>query len=48
MFAGNRGVGYGLEIPTKYIFYGNEIAIQWAKKTLDGVDGNEKKKVSRC
>ena len=42
----NRGVGYGLEIPAKYIFcvfYGNEKAIQWAKRTLDAVDGNVKK-----
>ena len=44
----NRGVGYGLEIPAEYIFYGNEKAIQWAKRALDGVDGNVKKKVSRC
>ena len=28
----NRGVGYGLEIPAEYIFYGNEKDIQWAKK----------------
>ena len=35
----NRGVGYGLEIRTEYIFYGNEKAIQWAKTTLNGVDG---------
>ena len=40
----NRGVGYGLEIPSRYIFYGNEKVIQWAKRTLDGVDGNVKKK----
>ena len=41
----NRGVGYGLETPAEYIFYGNEKAIQWAKRTLDGVNGNVKKKV---
>ena len=41
----NRGVGYGLEIPAKYIFYGNEKAIQWAKRTLDAVYGNVKKKL---
>ena len=40
----NRGVGYGVEIPTEYILDGNEKAIQWAKRTLDGVDGNVKKK----
>ena len=38
------GVTYGLEIPAEYIFYGNEKVIQWAKRTLDGVDGNFKKK----
>ena len=36
----NRGVGYGLEIPTEYIFYGNGKAIQWAKRTSDGVEMN--------
>ena len=40
-----RGVGYGLEIPAEYIFYGNEKPIRWAKRTLDGVDGNVKKKL---
>ena len=39
----NCGVGYGLKIPAEYIFYDNEKAIQWAKRTLDGVDGNVKK-----
>ena len=43
-----RRVGYGLEIPAEYIFYDNEKAIQWTKRTLDGVDGNVKKKVLRC
>ena len=42
----NRGAGCGPEIPAKYIFYGNERAIQWAKRTLDVVDGNAK--VLRC
>ena len=41
----DRGVGYGLEIPVEYKFYCNEEAIQWAKRTLDGVDGNVKKRV---
>ena len=40
----NRGAGYGLEIPAEYIFYGNEKAIQWAKRILDGIDGNVKEK----
>ena len=44
----NRGVGYGLEIPAEYMFYSNEKAIQWTKRTSDGVDGNVKKKVLRC
>ena len=42
----NRGVGYGLEIPAERIFYGK--AIQWANRTLEGVDGNVKKNVLRC
>ena len=40
----NRGVGYRLEIPAEYIFYGNEKAIHWAKRALDDADGNLKKK----
>ena len=36
----NLGAGCGPEIPAKYIFYGNERAIQLAKRTLDVVDGN--------
>ena len=39
----NRGVGYGLKIPVEYIFYGDGKTIQWAKRTLDGVNGNVKK-----
>ena len=44
----NRGVGHGLEIPAQYIFHGNEKAIQWAKRTLDAINGSVKKKVLRC
>ena len=40
----NRGVEYGPENAGEYVFYGNEKAIQWAKKTLEGADGNVKKK----
>ena len=40
----NHGVAYGIEIPAEYIFYGNEKAFQWAKRTLECVDGNVKKK----
>ena len=36
----NRGVGYGLELPTEYIFYGNGKVFQCAKKTSDGVEMN--------
>ena len=43
----NRGVGYGLENAREYVFYCNEKAIQWAKKTLEGADGNVKKML-RC
>ena len=43
----NHRVGYGPEIPAEYLFYGNEKAIQWANRTLDGVDGNVKK-ILRC
>ena len=32
----DRGVGYGLQIPAEYIFYGNE-------RTLGGVDGDKEK-----
>ena len=40
----NRGVGYGLEFSAECIFDGSEKAVQWAKRTLDGVDRNVKKK----
>ena len=41
----NRGVWYGLlQVPAEYIFYRNENAIQWAKRSLDGIDGDVKKK----
>ena len=44
----NRGVGYGLEFSAEFIFDGSEKAVQWAKRTLEGVDRNVKKKVLRC
>ena len=40
----NFGVGYGLKVPAQYVFYGNEKAMQWAKRKLNGVNGNVKKK----
>ena len=43
----NRGVGYGLEIPAEYIFYGNEKAIHWAKRMCRW-ECQKKKKVLRC
>ena len=36
----NRGTGYELEIAAEYIFYGNEKAVQWEKRTLDVVNGD--------
>ena len=36
----NAGTFHAVE----YIFHGNEKAIQWAKRTLDGVGGNVKEK----
>ena len=44
----NLGAGYGPEIPAEYLFKGNEKAIQWAKRTLDDVDGNVKEKALWC
>ena len=38
----NGGVKYGLEIPAEYVFYGNDKAIQLAKRTLDSADGGKK------
>ena len=42
----NRKVGYRLETSAEYIyvFYVSEKTIQWAKRTLDAVNGNVKKK----
>ena len=44
----NCGAGYGLEIPFEYVFNGNEMALQWAKKKLDIIDENVNKNVGRC
>ena len=43
----NRGVEYGLEIPAEYLFYGNEKAIQYIRRTLNGVNENMTKKSFR-
>ena len=40
----NREVGYELEIPAEYLICGNKKGIQWAKRTLDGVDAKMKKR----
>ena len=40
----NRKVGYGLETPAEYKFCGIEKTIKWSKRTLNGVNGNVKKK----
>lgn len=42
------GTGYGLEIPTEYIFYVNEKIIHSAKRTLDGADNDVNEKLLRC
>ena len=42
-----RGAGWGLKIPVKYVFHGNEKALQWAKKILDNIYVNINKKVGR-
>ena len=44
----NRGSRHVLEIPDEYIFYGNEKAIQWTKRTLDAIGGDVKENVLRC
>ena len=31
----NKGAGYGLEIPVKYIFYGHQKAIDWIEKVIE-------------
>lgn len=41
------GVGFRLKIPAEFKFIVNEKVIQVAKRKLDGVDGNVKKKVLR-
>ena len=31
----NRGGGYGMEIPVKHCFYGQEKIVQWCTKKLE-------------
>ena len=44
----NRGSGYGLEIPVKYRYYGQEKLIQWLAKKLEAVKKELGCKISRC
>ena len=43
----NRGSGYGLEIPVKYRYYGQEKLIQWLAKKL-AVKKELECKISKC
>ena len=44
----NRGSGYGLEIPVKFIFQGTSRAINWIRKRISEVDDGVQAKVDRC
>ena len=44
----NRGGGYGLEIPVKYRYYGQEKLIQWLSKKLETVKKELECKISKC
>ena len=44
----NRGSGYGLEIPVKYRYYGQEKLIQWLAKKLEAVKKELECKISKC
>ena len=43
----NRGSGYGLEIPVKYRYYGQEKLIQWLAKKLEVVKKELECKISK-
>ena len=43
----NRGSGYGLEIPVKYRYYGQEKVIQWLAKKLETVKKELECKISK-
>ena len=45
---GNRGSGYGLEIPLKYRYYGQKKLIQWLAKKLEAVKKELECKISKC
>ena len=42
------GSGYGLEIPVKYRYYGQEKLIQWLAKKLEAVKKELECKISKC
>ena len=44
----NRKSGYGLEIPVKYRYYGQEKLIQWLAKKLEAVKKELECKISKC
>ena len=44
----NRRSGYGLEIPVKYRYYGQEKLIQWLAKKLEAVKKELECKISKC
>ena len=44
----NRGSGYGLQIPVKYRYYGQEKLIQWSTKKLEEVKKELECKISKC
>ena len=44
----NCGSGYGLEIPVKYRYYGQEKLIQWLAKKLEAVKKELECKISKC
>ena len=44
----NRGVGYGLEIPAKFHFYGPENAIVWIRSKITNIEKKLSQNVNRC
>ena len=43
----NRGVGYGVEIPVKYDFNGQDKAITWIKKQIEKIMNDISKKLKQ-
>ena len=44
----NRRGDYGLEIPVKYRFHGQEKIVQWLTKKLETVKKDLECKISKC